>query len=91
MMILHVIEARYVAGHKVWLLFNDGASGEIDLSDALGGPVFQPLRDIAYFKRFKLRFHTLSWDNDADFAPEFLREKLAETMPAMELVPAIDS
>ncbi len=27
----HIVEARYVAGHVVWLRFRDGTSGEIDL------------------------------------------------------------
>ena len=25
----HIVEARYVAGHVVWLRFRDGTSGEI--------------------------------------------------------------
>ncbi len=28
----HIVEARYVAGHVVWLRFRDGACGEIDLA-----------------------------------------------------------
>ena len=27
----HVLEARYVGGHTVWLRFQDGTAGEIDL------------------------------------------------------------
>ena len=30
-MILHVREARHVRGYVLWLRFNDGAEGEIDL------------------------------------------------------------
>ena len=70
----HVVEARYVRDYTVWLRFNDGTSGEVDLADELDGPVFEPLRDVEAFKRFKIACHTLSWDNGADFAPEFLRE-----------------
>ena len=77
-MIPHVIEAKHISGHKVWLKFDDGASGELDLSDDLDGPVFEPLRDVEFFGRFVLRYNTLSWENGADFAPEFLREKLAQ-------------
>jgi len=36
--------------------------------------IFQPLRDLDYFKSFKLRLNTITWDNEADFAPEFLLE-----------------
>jgi len=38
----HIVEARYVAGHIVWLRFCDGTSGEIALALALSGPVFEP-------------------------------------------------
>jgi hypothetical protein len=60
----------------VWLKFDDGASGELDFSDELDGPVFELLKDVEYFRRFMIRYNTLSWENGADFAPEFLREKL---------------
>jgi hypothetical protein len=71
-MLLHVTRAEYIGGHRVHLWFNDGTDGEIDLADALGGPIFQPLLDTGYFKRFRLEGHTLAWENGADFAPEFL-------------------
>ena len=73
-MFLHVLEARYVRDYRVWLRFNDGACGEVDLGGELDGPVFGPLRDPELFKRFRIEHHTLAWENGADFAPEFLRE-----------------
>jgi len=77
-MIPHVIEAKHIEGHRVWLRFDDGACGEVDLSDELDGLVFQPLKDLKFFRRFLIRYNTLSWENGADFAPEFLREKLVQ-------------
>ncbi len=44
-MLPHIIEARYVSGHTVWLRFDDGAEGGVDLSKELHGPIFEPLRD----------------------------------------------
>ncbi len=79
-MFLHVLEARYVRNHVLWLKFNDGMAGEIDLSSELDGPVFGPLRDIERFKQFSVAYHTLTWPNGADFAPEFLREHIAVTV-----------
>ncbi len=75
-MIPHVVEAKHLGDHRVWLKFDDGASGEVDLSDELEGPVFEPLREVAFFGRFSVRYNTLTWENGADFAPEFLRERL---------------
>lgn len=77
----HVVEARYVVGHVVWLLFRDGTTGEIDLTPALKGPVFEPLKDPAVFRQFTLHpeFHTLVWPNGADFAPKFLHHNVRVT------------
>ena len=77
-MILHVEEAKYLGDHRVWLRFNDGSSGEINLSDELDGPIFEPLKNEDYFRQFIVRYNTLSWQNGADFAPEFLRDTLAQ-------------
>jgi hypothetical protein len=68
-----VIEARYLGGHKVWLRFRDGSEGTADLSGRLYGPVFEPLKDPAYFERFHVD-DTLCWPDGADFAPETLYE-----------------
>ena len=75
-MIPHVVEAKHIQGHRVWLKFDDGACGEVDLSDELSGPIFEPLKRVEYFRQFNVRYNTLSWQNGADFAPEFLREML---------------
>lgn len=76
-MIPWVVNAKYIRDYTVWLSFNDGAEGYVDLSLELEGEIFEPLKDIIYFKNFKIIGHTLAWDNGADFAPEFLREQIA--------------
>lgn len=68
--------AKYCREYKVWLSFNGGTEGEIDLAAELYGQVFEPLKDKEFFKSFKLEGHTLSWNNGADFAPEFLHEQI---------------
>lgn len=75
---IRVVEARYVAGYVIWLRFNDGLSGELDLASELEGEVFEPLRDQSVFKSFVLHpeLHTIVWANGADFAPEFLHEQV---------------
>ena len=77
-MILHVREAKYVHGYVLWLRFNDGAEGEIDLEKELEGEVFAPLKDISQFKRFRVdpELQTVVWENGADIAPEFLYEHM---------------
>ena len=77
-MFLHVTEAEYIADHRVRVSFSDGATEDIDLSDSLDGPIFEPLRDVEYFRSFSIIGHTLAWPNGADFAPEYLHS-LAST------------
>ena len=76
-MFIHVNEAKYINGYRIWLCFNDGSQGEIDLLPELYGEIFEPLKDISFFKSFNLEGRTLSWTNGADFAPEFLRDHIA--------------
>jgi hypothetical protein len=75
-MIPKVKQAKYIEGYKLWLKFNDGKTGVIDLSEELWGPVFAPLKDLGTFQKVQVHpeLETLSWPNGADFAPEFLYE-----------------
>jgi hypothetical protein len=72
---IRIEQARYVSDYKLWLRFNDGTEGEVDLGDQLEGEVFEPLKDTKNFKNFSVNtdIHTITWPNGADFAPEFLR------------------
>jgi hypothetical protein len=79
-----LVEARHIRDFVVWLRFSDGVEGEVDLAGELEGPIFEPLRDAAYFRSFTLspELHTIVWPNGADLAPEFLRERVrVETLP----------
>ena len=71
----HLVDARHLGGHRIWLRFDDGVEGEVDLATDLWGEVFEPLRDPSYFARFSVD-DTLVWPNGADFAPEFLYERV---------------
>ncbi|MBR1668669.1 MAG: DUF2442 domain-containing protein [Bacteroidaceae bacterium] len=73
-MFLEVVKAEYLNGYKVKLLFNNGETKIVDLSQSLNGSVFAPLKDLDYFKKFSIKFNTIEWENGADFAPEYLFE-----------------
>ena len=77
-MIPKVVEAHCVADFAVHIRFSDGTEGEVDLSNDLYGEVFEPLKDPAVFQTVTVHpeFQTLCWPNGADFAPEFLYEKV---------------
>lgn len=77
-MIIHVKEAKYLHDYVLWLRFNDGAKGEVDLADELDGEIFEPLKNPDNFKDFIVDpdLETVVWKNGADMAPEFLYEKM---------------
>jgi hypothetical protein len=73
---LHIKHVRHVADYRIRVEFSDGTAKEVDLSGELHGEIFEPLRDIEYFKRVIVNpeTRTIEWPNGADFAPEFLSE-----------------
>lgn len=80
-MFLHVEDVKYLHDYTVWVRFNDGTEGEVNLDAELEGEVFGPLRDVRLFKTIRVdpEIRTVVWDNGADFAPEFLYENLNVT------------
>ncbi len=73
-MILHTTEVTPLPGYRLFLRFNNGAAGEVDLSAELEGEVFEPLRDPAMFATASQHplLRTAAWANGADLAPEYL-------------------
>ena len=67
-----VAAARHITDHRLEVTFADGTQKTIDFSQWLKGPVFEPLKDVNYFKQFILDGWTVSWPNGADIAPEAL-------------------
>jgi Protein of unknown function (DUF2442) len=75
-MYYNVVDARHVRNFTVWVKFEDGSAGEIDLSGELWGPVFEPLKDPSFFRQVTVaEYGTIAWPNGADLAPEFLYER----------------
>ncbi len=71
-----ITSVEYAGEFKLLLGFEDGSRRLADLQSRLVGEIFQPLRDIAYFKTVRLNedIDTVCWENGADFSPDFLHE-----------------
>ncbi len=84
-MIPKVVEVKPSEGYRLWLRFDDGASGTIDLSAELWGPMFEPLKDKTLFARATIHpeLETVTWPNGADLAPEFLYAQATKKLNAM--------
>ena len=67
-----VIGAHYISGFVVFTRFDDGTEKHIDVSQWFKGPVFKPLKDRKFFKKFFIEGGTLAWPNGVDIAPEAL-------------------
>ncbi len=69
------------AGYRLWVEFEDGLAGSVDMSPDLYGPVFEPLRDVRVFEQvFVDEFGVVCWPNGADLAPEVLYDEIAASL-----------
>ena len=73
-----VQKVEYFAEYKLVISFADGTRKLIDLKEELWGDIFEPLKDVEYFKIVYADGTSIAWNNGADFAPEFLYENSKE-------------
>ena len=77
-----VIQAEYRGDFRIHVVFDDDVSGTVDFSKWLRGPVFEPLKDRGYFRRFFIDGGTVTSPNGADIAPETLHREARAGQPA---------
>ena len=72
----NVRDVEYLHDYKLRLKFEDGTWRDVDLLNELYGTVFEPLKDIAYFKTVSVNhdLRTIVWLNEADLSPDYLYE-----------------
>ena len=62
---------------KLWLRYDDGVEGTVDLSDIAGQGVFAMWRDPGVFEKATLASHGgVCWGDDADLCPDMLYLRL---------------
>ena len=72
---LHAVKkVEYIKDYKLKLTFRNKDVKVVDLEKELWGPMFEPLKDIEYFKKVKTDGHTIVWPNEVDFCPDVLYE-----------------
>ena len=71
-----ITDVSYIEAYKLELKFENNECKVVDLQLHLDGKVFEPLKDISYFKLVTLNkdIDTIVWPNNADFSPDFLYE-----------------
>jgi hypothetical protein len=84
-----ILEARPVADYKIWLKFNDGTSGEVNLSHLVGKGVFAFWNNYENFRNVKIENgRSLVWADEIDIDADSLYLKLTGKKPE-ELFPAL--
>ena len=72
-----ITRVKALDGYRLEISFDDGVHGVISLSDRLFGPVFEPLKNPAFFAQARIdEFGVVAWPNGADLAPDALYERL---------------
>lgn len=74
-MLQDIIEVQTRENYQLYLKFEDGNAGIIDISQVIEFTgIFEALKDLDYFKTVKLNpeWGTIYWENGADLDPDVL-------------------
>jgi len=74
-MMKDIVEARPLDGYELYLRFEDGTDGVVDIAKLISfHGVFEPLESRAYFEQVQVNTElgTVFWPNGADLDPDVL-------------------
>jgi len=85
------VEVKALANYRIWLRYDDGTQGEVDLADLAGRGVFKAWDDPTFFSAVRLASHgAVEWGSGLDLCPDALYLRLTGRSPE-ELFPALRS
>ena len=78
--LVKVAQAKALDARRLWLRFSNGREGVRDLSDVLaeGGPMVEPLRESALFRRVFVECGVPAWPNGFDLDAIALHREMDE-------------
>ena len=83
------VDVRPLDNYRIWLQYDDGAAGQIDLSEFKGRGVFAAWDDPEFFRAVHIAEHgALQWSSDIDLCPDALYLRLIGKSPE-EFFPAL--
>lgn len=78
-----LVSAEPLADYRVQLAYDDGVSGQVDLSHLAGNGVFSAWHDLAFFNQAKIgEYGELSWGNEIELCPDALYLQVTGKSPA---------
>jgi hypothetical protein len=85
------VEVKALAQYRIWLRYDDGVQGEVDLSDVAGRGVFHVWADPAVFRAVRLGPHgAIEWFPELDLCPDAMYMRLTGKT-VEEMFPALPS
>ena len=67
------IEVRLLTGFRIWIEFDDGKCGEIDLSDVAGQGIFRAWDEPGAFEKVRITSHrSIAWNDEVELCPDSL-------------------
>lgn len=73
-----IVEAEPRDDYRLWVRFEDGVEGEVDLSDLVGEGVFEGWEEAAEFRKVSIdeETDTVAWPGDIELCPDSLYDDL---------------
>lgn len=82
-------EVEALPNFRIWLRYDDGTEGEIDLSDLAGRGVFAAWNDPTFFNAVRLAPHgAIEWGSDIDICADAMYLRLTGKSPE-EVFPSL--
>lgn len=73
-----IVACKPLPNYHIWIRFDDGLEGEVDLNHLVGKGVFEAWKSIDFFNQVHVdpKSETVAWGDDIDLDPYVLREKI---------------
>jgi hypothetical protein len=76
------IEVKPLANHTLWIRYDDGVQGEVDLSHLVGRGVFALWQDDRAFENVTIGLYgEIRWSDDVELCPDSLYLRLTGKAP----------
>lgn len=77
-----IAEVKVLPGYRLWLRYEDGVGGEVDLSDLAGRGVFAAWNERRFFESVRIdESGALAWGDQLDLCPDALYLRLTGKSP----------
>ncbi|OFW15804.1 MAG: hypothetical protein A3F70_01045 [Acidobacteria bacterium RIFCSPLOWO2_12_FULL_67_14] len=85
------VDVKALSNFRIWLRYDDGIQGEVDLSDLAGHGVFKAWNDLVVFGSVRLGSHgAIEWESDIDICPDAMYLRLTGKSPE-DIFPGLKS